>query len=374
MIKKRSIEKLLSENQDEKRYLLMAALTLVGVALIQLALAASYLAAFHAPKPNQLQIAIVGEQSQVQTIAGTIESKSSGSYMPKFVAKYEDAVTMLQKQSVYAIYAPAFPSSTITIASANSKSVSQATATVLETIDASYQQQVRLALSANSVTAASAAAPIVTAKVTDLAPLPAGDSSGLALFYVGFSAVFGGYLVAVALNLVRGKRAFTRRNAYVRTAGFAVFSIVTSLFVALIATHGVHAMASHDYWAIAGVVALTTFGVSMLASSLISLLGIFGTASVILLFVVLGTPASGGTVPVELTGGGPWHVVAPYLPTGASVGALRQVVYFEGVDVMRHLLVPIIYSAIGLIGLLAIGSPKSSISAYEKEIADELDA
>lgn len=362
----------LGEQASEKRYTALAALTLVGVALIQLSLAAAYLAAFHAPKAHQLRIAVVGQQAQVKTIAQTIDSKSDGAYKTEIVAQYDTAVHQLKKQAVYAVYTPTFPASKITIASANGKSVSQATATALETIDANYQQQVRLALKANPATATAASAPIVTPVVTDIAALPAGDSSGLALFYVGFSAVFGGYLVAVALNLVRGKRVFTRRNAYIRAAGFAVFSIVTSLFVALIATHGVHAMASHDYWAIAGVVALTTFGVSMLASALISLLGIFGTALVILLFVVLGTPASGGTVPLGLTGAGPWHALAPYLPTGASVSALRQVVYFEGTDVVRHLLVPIVYSVVGLVALLAIGSPKSSISAYEKEIADDI--
>jgi uncharacterized phage infection (PIP) family protein YhgE len=130
-------------------------------------------------------------------------------------------------------------------------------------------------------------------------------------------------------------------------------------------------MPMQNYWEIAGITALTTFGVSMFSSALISLFGIFGTALVIILFVILGTPASGGIVPVNLTGNGPWQWLDPVLPTGASVSALRQAVYFNSVDIMRHLLVPIIYSAIGLLVLLSIGSNKSSIDAYEKEIIED---
>lgn len=359
------------KESGNKKFLITAALTLVGVAVLQLALAGTYLVAFHAPMPHELQIAVVGDQSKVQTLADTITSKSNSQYKAVVIASDSDAVDKLKTQSVFAIYTPAFTKSTITIASANSKSLSQAIAASLTTFDSQYQLQARQALAAANPSAADM--PSSSPTVKDIAPLPSGDSNGLALFYTAFSAVFGGYLAAVALNLVRGKRAFWRYNVYLRTVAFGIFSIVTSLLIGLISTHGVGAIPVSDYWATVGILALVTFGVSMFATALISLLGILGTALVIILFVVIGTPASGGTVPLNLTGDGIWQWLAPFLPTGAGVGALRQAIYFGGENIMQHLLVPIAYSVLGFIALIAISSPRSSIGAYTKEIVEEYD-
>lgn len=357
----------------QNHYILLASSTLAGVALLQLAFAGVYLGAFHAPKAHELPIAIVGDEATTTQLGESLEQKSDHAYKSVLIADTADAEAQLKNQEIYAIYQPAFPRATITLASANGKSLVQPITQSLTQLDQAYQAQTRQALAGQPDKTQLASQAVVAPNIHDIAPLPAGDSNGATLFYIAFSAVFGGYLAAVAVNLVRGKRDFSRRLAYIRIVGFALFSLIVSLGVGLIAVYGVDAVASDRYWTIVGIASLTTFGVSLVASSLVSLLGVFGTALVIVLFVVLGTPASGGPVPLPLTGEGLWQTLAPLLPTGAAFGALRQSVYFDGLHIMTHLWILIVYIFVGASILLVYGARRSSVSTFEDDIAAEHD-
>ncbi len=350
----------------DRRFISLAALTLVGVAVLQLIFAAVYLTAFHAPAARDLPVAIVGDNAVTEQLGKALEQKSDHAYKAILMTNLSDAETQLKTQQVYAIYQPVAPQGTVTIAGANGTSLVAPLTTSLTQLDHSYQAQVRQQLAGQPI----AASPIETPIVSDIAPLPAGDRNGVSLFYVAFASVFGGYLAAVAVNLVRGKRAFSRRLAAIRIAGFAIFAVVVSIGTSLIVTHGVDAISVDQYWTLAGVAALTTFGVSLVASALVSLFGVLGTALVIVLFVIFGTPASGGPVPLLLTGNGPWHELAAYLPTGAAFNALRQSVYFGGIDMMSHLWILVGYVAAGSIVLLGYGARRSSVSSFEDDIAD----
>lgn len=361
------------KKESIKKNIILAAVTLVGVGLLQLAFASAYLAAFHSPKPNELPVTIVGKESETQPLAKALQEKSNGAYKVAQTTSFSQAERDMKEQSSYMIYQPSFPVSTITVASANSKSLAETLPTTLGELDKAFQEKAREELALSPETAPLAETPISAAKIKDIAPLPTGDSQGVALFYTAFSAVFGGYLAAVALNMVRGKRKFTRQAVLVRTASFAVFALVTSMLIGLLVTRGVSAMPAEHYWAIVGICALTTFGVSMLTSAIVSLIGVVGTALVILFFVILGNPASGGVMPVAITGGGPWHYLSGVLPTGPATDAIRQVVYFDGLQLMRHLWTPIVYAVIGFTVLFAFGIRRSSISPYENAIAEDVE-
>lgn len=353
-----------------KRYIGIATGVLAGVGLVELLLAYSYITAFHHPKPQALPIAVVGESSKVQNVAKTLQDKSNGAYEVSIVASKSDAVTQLKKQQVYALYTPAFPTSDITVASAINKNLTTSLESSLTTFDEQYQQLARKQLAANAQTAPQAQTPIKEPVIEDIAKLPTEDANGIGLFYVVFAFVFGGYFSAVSLNLIRGKRAFRHSNAVIRTIGMAIFAFTTSLGVAGIA-QGAHILPDGSFWTVVGVGTLTTYGVGMFSSALITLFGMIGTSLVIILFVILGTPASGGPVAVALTGDGIWKTLSGVLPTGAGLSALRQALYFDGIDIMRHLWVPISYSVLGIAVLLGYGVRNSSISFVEKEIVDE---
>jgi hypothetical protein len=89
----------------------------------------------------------------------------------------------------------------------------------------------------------------------------------------------------------------------------------------------------------------TTVGAVSVA--LQSLVGILGTGIAILLFVVLGNPASGGPYATTLL---PdiWRTIGPYLPTGAGGDLMRNIAYFDGDATGRPLLVLFVWLAAAL--------------------------
>lgn len=354
------------------RYILIATGTLIGVAVIQLALASAYMFAFHEPTPRDVPVAVVGAPETTKPLANAIEEKSDGAYSVTTFDNTADAINELKSQGAYAIYTPKFPKSTITVATANSKILADSIPKSLSEADRAYQQQARQELLKSPQTSGAAGASIEEPTVEDVAPLKQHDPNGLGMFYLAFSFVFGGYLAAVAVNLVRAKRIFNHKSAALRIVGFALFSIITSLLISSIAVWGANIIDSNSYLPVASIGALTTFGVAMFASALISLLGVLGTALVILLFVVLGTPASGGPLPLALTGAGPWHILAALLPTGAALDAIRQIVYFDSFKLGSHLWTPISYSVIGTIILFVYGLRNSSISLFESAIVQNI--
>ena len=147
----------------------------------------------------------------------------------------------------------------------------------------------------------------VPQQVIDLAPLPARDPKRLSVFYLAFAWVFGGYIAAVALNAIRSDQRFRHTDAAIRTAGLLVFATLGGGVTSAIAVFGTHSFAEHAYEQLVGLGMLTSFAVAMSSSALISTFGSLGTALVITLFVILGTPVSDGATPIEMTGAGPWH-------------------------------------------------------------------
>jgi len=49
----------------------------------------------------------------------------------------------------------------------------------------------------------------------------------------------------------------------------------------------------------------------------------------VIVFVIFGVPASGGTVPSAYLPG-LWRMLGPYLPAGAGTTAVRNTIYFDG--------------------------------------------
>jgi uncharacterized phage infection (PIP) family protein YhgE len=74
--------------------------------------------------------------------------------------------------------------------------------------------------------------------------------------------------------------------------------------------------------------------------------GIAGTAIGVLLFLVIGNPASGGSSAPELLPGF-WRTLSQVLPPGAAVTSMRDVVYFHGHGSSHELIVLAVYAVLG---------------------------
>ena len=98
--------------------------------------------------------------------------------------------------------------------------------------------------------------------------------------------------------------------------------------------------------ALAGI--LVCFAVGNLAVGLQAALGVLGTGTAILLFVVLGNPSSGGPFSTELLPGF-WRTIGPWLPTGAGVDLIRNIAYFDGHATGRPIVVLLGWMVLGIL-------------------------
>jgi hypothetical protein len=73
----------------------------------------------------------------------------------------------------------------------------------------------------------------------------------------------------------------------------------------------------------------------------------------LIVFLVVGAPASGGGSAPELLPGF-WRAVSQLLPPGAATTSMRDVVYFDGHGATGTLLVLGLYAALGTIGAIVV--------------------
>jgi hypothetical protein len=164
-----------------------------------------------------------------------------------------------------------------------------------------------------------AAAPRV--RIVDTHPLPSSDSQGLDLFYLILVATVLGFLTVFQ---VRANAAGLRGRSW--TAFVVLFPLAASL--TLLAGPILHRLALPiiESW---GILALQMLTVTTFASTMLVLIGRWAIVPTFLLFVVLGFSSSGGAVAPPLLPP-PLAIVSEWLPSGATVTAIREAVYFHG--------------------------------------------
>jgi hypothetical protein len=77
-----------------------------------------------------------------------------------------------------------------------------------------------------------------------------------------------------------------------------------------------------------------------------TLFGMIGTLIVIVVFVVFGAPAAGGSVARPFLPSF-WGTIGPYLPPGAGTTAVRNTIYFDGNGIGKSLIVLAAYLVAG---------------------------
>jgi hypothetical protein len=167
----------------------------------------------------------------------------------------------------------------------------------------------------------------------------------------------------------RRLRAGGGSSARARWLTVAAFALTAGLLTAVTADWVVGAL-SGAFWALAAVNPLVAFGVAGAVHGLARSFGLAGIAVATLGILFLGQASSGGAVTAlylpEFFG-----AVSGWLPTGAGLAAVRNVVYFDGAAIAPPLLV---LAGWGLLGLaldlaargyprLAVGHPRRSRTA-----------
>jgi hypothetical protein len=158
-------------------------------------------------------------------------------------------------------------------------------------------------------------------RVVDTHPLAAKDPNGLDLFYRMLVATIIGFITVFQVVGQAGPLALRHHAAFVLClAGGASFAL-TLVGGALL--HGLAASQPEEW----GILALHLLAVSSFASLMTVLLGRWALLPTWLFFVVLGNSSSGGAVSPPLLPA-PFALISQWLPSGATVTALRDAVYF----------------------------------------------
>ena len=296
-------------------------LALLVVLLVQAVFVSSYVGALHDPKPRDVQIGVVGPAPLAAAVA-----RQAGFELVPYAseAAARDAIDHRRIEGAF-IGGPGGP--TLLVVPAAGAAMATGLANAFGAGAAAVQQKLT---------------------VVQVHPLPPGDAGGATSFLVVMALVVGGYL-ASTISLVFGGAATRHR----RLLALAIVSLVGSFVTDLIAGPVIGALPSSRFLVLWALFLLVMTAVAFSTAALQTLFGPAGTLIVVVLFVIFGAPAAGGTVPSAFL---PqfWRVIGPYLPAGAGTTAVRNTVYFGGNEIGLALIVLTAYLVVGALIVIAI--------------------
>jgi ABC-2 family transporter len=309
----------------DRRSLERGAVVIVAALVVGLAFVWSFVGALHQPKFHKVPVAIVGPPALERAL-------SSGSqFAVTHVDSRQAAIDRVDDKDALGGIVVGPRGIEVLVAS-------EAGLTVSNTLKTDLPPKLK------------AVAPRGTpVRVIDLKPAPKNDPLGLSPFFLALSLTIGSYIGAVFFALAFGVKPVGRR-VWGRLAGVAIIGVVLALGeVAIVYAIG----PLHGHYVtlvLAGL--LLGLSVSVMTVGLQSFLGILGTTVAILIFIILGNPASGGPVPTQLL---PWiwRTLGPYLPVGAGTDLIRNIAYFGSHNLTRPLLVLFAWVAVGVVFVLA---------------------
>lgn len=192
--------------------------------------------------------------------------------------------------------------------------------------------------------------------VRDLAPLPPSDSTGATSVSAILSLIIVGILGTSMIYLVTRKRTLA-----VRLTALVILAAGAGVLTALV-TNVVVGAFSGRFLVVWGVATLFILALVMPIAAFQVLLGLPGTGVGLLVFVVVGDPAAGGSTAPQLLPN-PWRDISQGLPPGAAVTAMRDVVYFHGYGASGALITLGTYAIVGVIAALTLNRLRPPVTA-----------
>ena len=173
-------------------------------------------------------------------------------------------------------------------------------------------------------------------------PLPPADPTNGVPGLVLLPLLIGGYLASVLLMKATGTATAVGRGATI-----VLYAFVGALLTDLIAGPLIGAYPNSQFWILWPIFALIEAAVALSASVIQRAVGVLGTVVVVILFIVLGGPSSGGAgIPLLPPF---WHAIGPYLPPQNAVVLIRNTLYFDGNGTTHAYITLGIYVLAGLV-------------------------
>jgi hypothetical protein len=253
---------------------------------------ATYSLALGDPVPHRIDAGLVGDPAAHTRTLDAVEGVARDKVVFRRYATVAAALHAIDEQHVYAALDLTARAPTLYVASAAGASVAR----VLER-----------------------SSPAV--RVLDTHPLAANDPNGLDLFYRMLVATIIGFITVFQV-LAQAPDLLVRHHARF-VVGLAVAGSLALTLVGGVLLHGI-AASDPEQWAI---LALHLLAVASFTSLMAVLAGRWAILPTWLFFVILGNTSSGGAVSPPLLPP-PFAFISQWLPSGATVTALRDAVYF----------------------------------------------
>jgi hypothetical protein len=266
----------------------------------------TYSLALADPVPHHIKAALIGDPDASRQTVAAVEKVADDKIVFERYSAASPALNAVNNQHVYAALDLGSPRPTLYVASAAGASVAR----VLEKVDV-VDPGVR---------------------VIDTHPLASDDPNGLDIFYLMLVATIVGM---VTVFQVRGQAPGLPLRHYVLfVIGLAVLASTVLTLVDGPLLHRPAALYPEEW----GILALQVLAVSSFASLMAVLFRAWAIVPSWLFFVILGNASSGGAVAPPLLPQ-PFAFLSEWLPSGGTVSALRNAVYFRDYQLARPLVV-----------------------------------
>jgi hypothetical protein len=290
----------------------------------------TYSLALGDPVPRQIDAAMIGNPSAQPHTVDAVEGVAGGKLDFRRYASVPAALHAIDEQRVYAALDLTSPRPTLYVASASGASVAR----VLERI---YPVD-----------------PAV--RVVDTHPLQTRDPSGLDVFYRMLVATIIGFITVFQVLAQAGRLAL--RHHVVFVVGLAVAASFALTLVGGVLLHG-FAASDPEQW---GILAVHILAVASFTSLMAVLIGRWAILPTWLFFFILGNTSSGGAVSPPLLPA-PFAFISQWLPSGATVTALRDAVYFRDDQHLRPLAVLAVWALALFVAWLIVARRREASAA-----------
>jgi hypothetical protein len=281
----------------------------------------TYSLALGDPAPHRIDAALVGDRAAHAQTVDAVQRVANDSLVLAPYASAPAALRAMDLQRVYATLDLTSKRPTLYVAGAAGASVAR----VLERI--------------------SAVDPSV--RVVDTHPLRATDPNGVDIFYLMLVTTIIGFFTVFQVRANAGGLALRHWTFFVVGLALAASLALTLVDGPLL---GLLDLPVPEAW---GVLTLQLTAVASFTSLSSVLIGRWAVLPTWLFFVVLGNSASGGAVAPPLLPR-PFAFVSQWLPSGATVTALREAVYFRAYQHVRPIEVLAAWAAVLFTAMLVV--------------------
>lgn len=281
-----------------------------------------YVFAFHAPTPQDVKVGVVASDSQAPGLAKQLDQSTHGVTDAHPVDSLSDARAQVKDGTLDAAYAPGKPGGDAQLFVASGA-------------------QMQLANIAEETFKPVASAAHTDLAVHDVAPLPANDLFGTALFYLALVWTIAGYMVGMFIGMI-AKTFSVRSQLGVHIGITGILALVSTLLAGPV----VGAFTGH-FWPMFLLGWGTAVATGAVVIGLSNFVGKYVTGLALLVFVFVNVPSSNGAYPHQF-------LPQPFdwlenVVSGASVmGISRYLIYDVGGSIAGDVWRLVIYFAVGL--------------------------